>query len=185
MRRSREDAAETRRNIVEAASRLFRARGVAEVGVAETMNALGLTVGGFYKHFRSKDALVAEAIEAASLETTASLAADGDGDARRAAFAAYLSDAHVANPAYGCPVAALAGEAAHGGGAEREAMRQAIERALAGLGLERAKGERERRRLLAGFATAVGAVVLARALSGAKIGDELIGAVRAELLGEA
>ena len=65
MRRSREDTAETRRRILEVASRLFRSRGIASVSVADVMGELGLTVGGFYRHFASKDALVAEAIEAA------------------------------------------------------------------------------------------------------------------------
>jgi TetR/AcrR family transcriptional repressor of nem operon len=184
MRRSKEEAAETRRKIVEAASRLFRAQGVAEIGVADAMGALGLTVGGFYKHFASKEALVVEAIEAASLETTAALSDAPAAHGRRAALERYLSDAHIANPAYGCPVAALAGEAAHGAEAERGAMRRAVERSLAMLGFARGKGERERRRMLVDFSTAVGAVVLARALKGVETGDELIAAVRAELLGE-
>src|SRR5581483_9300711 len=66
MRRSREEAALTRRRIVEAASRLYRARGIDAVSVADVMGSLGLTVGGFYRHFDSKEALVIEAIAFAS-----------------------------------------------------------------------------------------------------------------------
>src|SRR5439155_6664982 len=114
MRRSREDTAETRKKIVTAASRLFRAHGIAAVSVADIMGSLGLTVGGFYRHFASKESLVAEAIEAASLETTGRHdAAARDADvARRATvlLEGYLSNAHRAHPDHGCPVAALGSE---------------------------------------------------------------------------
>ena len=70
MRRSREEAAATRARIVAVAARLFRARGIDATSVADVMSALGLTVGGFYRHFDSKEALVTEAIDAASRETT-------------------------------------------------------------------------------------------------------------------
>src|SRR3954449_7071426 len=107
MRRSREDAALTRQKIVDAASRLFRARGIAAVSVADVMGALGLTVGGFYRHFESKDALVAEAIEEASVQTTRAKNVRTDG---AAILAGYLSRSHVDSPGVGCPVAALATE---------------------------------------------------------------------------
>jgi len=61
MRKSREEAAETRKRIVQAAARQFREKGIAATGLAELMKAAGLTHGGFYKHFSSKDQLVAEA----------------------------------------------------------------------------------------------------------------------------
>jgi hypothetical protein len=57
LRRSREEAARTRRAAVKAASRLFRQRGIGAVGVDEVMAELGMTAGGFYRHFRSKEAL--------------------------------------------------------------------------------------------------------------------------------
>src|SRR6266496_2153201 len=70
VRRSREDTAATRAKIVAVAARMFRARGIDATSIADVMSALGLTVGGFYRHFDSKEALVAEAIDAASRETT-------------------------------------------------------------------------------------------------------------------
>src|SRR5260370_42416523 len=63
MRRSREEAAATRQRIVDTASHEFRENGIAETGLSELMGAAGLTQGGFYKHFDSKDQLVGEAIE--------------------------------------------------------------------------------------------------------------------------
>ena len=106
MRRSKEDAAQTRQDIVEAASRLFRKRGIGSVSVADVMGELGLTVGGFYRHFDSKDALAAEAIAFASESTTRG--------AREAVdvINAYVSLEHVKHPEAGCPVAALCSEIA-------------------------------------------------------------------------
>ncbi|MGH7888330.1 MAG: TetR/AcrR family transcriptional regulator, partial [Candidatus Binatia bacterium] len=65
MRRSREEAAKTRQEIVKAASTLLRERGLHGISVAELMSEIGLTHGGFYTHFDSKEALTAEAMEAA------------------------------------------------------------------------------------------------------------------------
>src|SRR5258708_20754902 len=61
MRRSREEAAETRRNIVKTAGIRFRQNGICETGLADLMGSAGLTHGGFYRHFDSKDRLVSEA----------------------------------------------------------------------------------------------------------------------------
>ena len=61
MRKSREEAAQTRKRIVTAASEEFRKNGIVATGLNDLMSAAGLTHGGFYKHFESKDQLVAEA----------------------------------------------------------------------------------------------------------------------------
>src|SRR6516164_5547214 len=109
MRKSRDEAAKTRRRIVEAASREFRKNGIVATGLNDLMKAAGLTHGGFYKHFESKDQLVAEA-------TTAALDALLEGMAAHptlnAAVAAYLSTRHRDNPASGCPLAGIGSELA-------------------------------------------------------------------------
>src|SRR5215469_12168115 len=91
MRKSREEAAQTRRRIVEAAACEFRKNWIVATGLSDLMKAAGLTHGGFYKHFASKDELVAEA-------TTAALDALLEGMVAhptvRAAVAAYLSNRH-------------------------------------------------------------------------------------------
>ena len=183
MRRSREEAAETRQNILETASRLFRARGIASVSVADIMGALQLTVGGFYRHFASKEALVVEAIEAASLETVARHGSTEPGAARlrraSALLDAYLSPAHRDHPEHGCPVAALCSEVAHEGPPTKEAFTRALGRLLSIVGEVTAgesRGARDRRLRIA--ASIVGAVVLARATSDAKLADDVLGAVR-------
>lgn len=111
MRRTREEAAETRRRAVETASRLYRERGIDATGIADVMSAIGMTVGGFYRHFDSKEALVVEACtrafdEARQAQETA-VASPEAPDALAALLRMYLSRAHRDAPASGCPVPAL------------------------------------------------------------------------------
>src|SRR5216684_2476087 len=93
MRKSREEAAQTRKRIVTAAAGEFRKNGIVATGLADLMTAAGLTHGGFYKHFESKDQLVAEACAEAVgvlIGKVKAAASAGPG----AAAAAYLSTAH-------------------------------------------------------------------------------------------
>src|SRR5262245_60342608 len=103
MRKSREEAAQTRRRIIEAAAREFRKNGIVATGLNDLMKAAGLTHGGFYKHFASKDQLVAEATTAALDALLEGMAAQPTSNA---AAAAYLSTHHRDNQASGCPLAA-------------------------------------------------------------------------------
>jgi TetR/AcrR family transcriptional repressor of nem operon len=106
--------AETRERIVRAAAAAIRARGYAGAGVAEVMADAGLTHGGFYAHFRSRDALLAEAAGAAGADGVAQLAriaaAAPAGHGLEALVDAYLSDRHVARPERGCALAAAGSE---------------------------------------------------------------------------
>jgi TetR/AcrR family transcriptional repressor of nem operon len=190
MRRSREDAAETRRRIVETASRLFRARGITAVSVADVMGALGLTVGGFYRHFASKEALVAEAIEAASDETASRHAKTREraagAEAASALLDAYLSRAHRDHAELGCPVTALCSEVAHESLPTREAFTKAIYRLLEVVGSVVPGDTKEARdRRLCTAASIVGAVVLSRATSDERLADDLLRAVRRGVLRDA
>ncbi len=110
MKVSKEKAAEHRAAIVAAAGRLFRERGFDKVGVAEITKAAGLTHGGFYGHFASKDALAAEACGAAFQESLGRLPADAASpDGPLAAFLArYLSQVHRDHPEAGCPMSVFA-----------------------------------------------------------------------------
>ncbi len=107
MKVSREQMAENRRRILDAASRLFRDKGFDAVSVAEVMKAAGLTHGGFYGHFSSKDDLIAQTLAHV-------LAADssGGGDLR-AYLDAYLWPRHRDNCAGGCPTVGLAAAIRH------------------------------------------------------------------------
>lgn len=111
MRYPAAETAEKHQRILDAASRLFRARGFADVSVAEIMKATGLTHGPFYNHFASKQALMAEAIAHASAQTFGRLAEAPPSQAGKAAYLqAYLSAAHRDDPGDGCVIAALASE---------------------------------------------------------------------------
>lgn len=102
--------------IVQAASRIMRRDGFSGVGVADVMKAAGLTHGGFYAHFDSREALLAEAVEAANREIVAVIEAElprlqSEGiSAFRALVELYLSDRHVQNCDRGCPMPALCAE---------------------------------------------------------------------------
>src|SRR5580693_7777229 len=109
MRKSREEAAQTRKRIVTAAAGEFRKNGIVASGLNDLMKAAGLTHGGFYKHFESKDQLVTEAcMEAVDTAIRERLAAAASEEA--GAAAAYLSTGHRDNPASGCPLSAIGSE---------------------------------------------------------------------------
>jgi TetR/AcrR family transcriptional regulator, transcriptional repressor for nem operon len=186
MRKSREAAAESRRNIVETAAKLLRERGLG-VGLADIMAAAGLTHGGFYRHFASKEALVAEVLQQALDEKAESLVArDGISarEALKAYVALYLSSAHVDNPGKGCPIAALGAEAARSDEAAR-ALAAGAEKLAANFAADLNGGSagdpmEARRRAVAMLASMVGAVVVARAVGDSPLRAEVLGALRAE-----
>ncbi|KWO43519.1 TetR family transcriptional regulator [Burkholderia sp. MSMB1459WGS] len=182
---SRQQAAENRSAIVAAAERLFRVRGVDAVGLTELMKEAGFTQGGFYNHFKSKDALVAEVMEKAMRDRADSPNA-GSLDAQ---VAAYLSSAHRDNVEAGCPLSGFAGDAprltdtargcyAHG----LAAYLDRLERMVATDG---ATPEQTRRDALAVFSQMVGALVLSRAIadSDPALADEILDAGRDALTG--
>src|SRR3954468_20702168 len=111
MRVSREQAAQNRERILDAAARLFRERGFEGIGVADLMKEAGLTHGGFYGHFESQGALMAQACTRASArsrERWTKLAQNAPGDPLTAIAGSYLTSKHRDNPGSGCLMAALA-----------------------------------------------------------------------------
>ena len=141
MRRSREEAAETRKRIVKAAAGEFRANGIVATGLADLMKAAGLTHGGFYKHFESKDQLVAEATADAVQELIGRMEAQ---PTIKAAVAAYLSAEHRDHPASGCPLSAIGSELARTDARTRDAVTAGFER-LVDLLAARSRGKNARR----------------------------------------
>src|SRR4029077_1838024 len=109
LRKSKEEAAETRRRIVAAAAGEFREHGIVAPGLADLMQAAGLTHGGFYKHFESKDQVVAEACAEAARVLREKLEAT---PSKGRVLGSYLSTRHRDDPAAGCPLAALGSELA-------------------------------------------------------------------------
>lgn len=178
-------------SIEAAASRLFRIRGLDAVSVADVMAAAGLTHGGFYGHFASKDALAAAACESA-FDAAADTwqrridAAASPSAARKRIAEGYLSPANCEPSAATCPTATLAADVARAGhdhpmrSAYVAGVRQQIETlaALAGSG----DPGRDRAEACVQLATMMGALLLARATHGDPLADEIAGAVRARLV---
>jgi TetR/AcrR family transcriptional repressor of nem operon len=116
MRKSKQETARTRKRIVDAAATEFRRRGIVATGLADLMSAAGLTHGGFYRHFDSKDELVAEACAVAMASTGETLASATRGTTKRqrlrTLLATYLSTSHRDKRHGACALAALGSELA-------------------------------------------------------------------------
>jgi TetR/AcrR family transcriptional regulator, transcriptional repressor for nem operon len=176
----------THKRIVAIASKRFREKGLAGFGIAELMKEAGLTVGGFYKHFDSRDELVAEAVSAAfGIWQRQKEAAESSGQSLSLAklIGDYLSDVHRKNPGAGCAFSALAPELAHSDKRTRaltsEQVRDDIE-LIAGL-LPGKDRRAARSRAILTFSALVGAMSLARAVSDEALSHEILEAA-ADLL---
>lgn len=177
MRVDKETKSANRESLLSAASRLLRERGVDGVGVAEISQAAGLTHGGLYRHFPSKEALVGAAVERTLMET-AEHAADMVNEDGLDAFAQfYLSPAHLENRAAGCAIAALGGDMARQDNDVRAAYARGVRAYLDALapaaGPDRADSLKE-------IAALIGAAVLARGLAGVDdaLANDVLTAVR-------
>jgi TetR/AcrR family transcriptional repressor of nem operon len=174
----------TRARIVEAASSAIRTRGAGGIGVAEIMEAAGLTHGGFYAHFASKDDLVSQAIALASEQSGARLGDAADsappGKKLQAVTDAYLGTHHFRNPERGCVIAALGSELARGDGPAHKTFRDSVRRRLAWLEeLAIGRTRVQRRRQAAGtLAAMVGALIVARAMGDSDEGEKYLADVR-------
>ena len=173
MRVTKEQMAEHRRRILDAAGRLFRDKGFEAVTVAEVMQAAGLTHGGFYGHFKSKDDLIAEALaHIRILHPKGATLADY--------AAGYLTEAHRQESAGGCSFAALGGDTIRQSAAARSALTDRLRRQIARL-TAIAPGESEaakRRAAIAAWSAMVGALVLARVSDDPELTRELLGDTR-------
>jgi TetR/AcrR family transcriptional regulator, transcriptional repressor for nem operon len=109
----------TRDRIVDAAAAAMRAKGIDGVSVADIMAEAGLTHGGFYAHFKSKEELLGAALRRASIQTIGILSKDPEIDA---VIDTYLSPGHVAHPEIGCPLAAMGSELARAGEKVRQGL---------------------------------------------------------------
>ena len=176
----------THRRIVETAARRLREVGYAALGVASVMRDAGLTHGGFYAHFASKDALLAEAIAEAGrdgLESLRRAVEDAPPDDRLAVLVdAYLSRLHQLHPELGCPLAALGTETARQDASVREAATGRLRELLGWIrGLRGADRTGPSAEMV--LSAAVGAMVLARVSTDRALGDALRRQVRDELKG--
>lgn len=171
--------------ILESAARLIRERGIGGARVADVMQGAGLTVGGFYAHFASKEALIDEALRRTGQQMRQRLFANLDAKpfAQRAEviLKRYLSAAHRDEAERGCPLPAVVGEVATSErehrsvlGAEIEAMAEQLQTQLL------TPSTLTSRQLSLGLiALMYGGLALARALAGSELSDEVLRACRA------
>ncbi len=171
---SQAQAIENRGRAVAAAAQLFRERGVNGTSVADLMKSIGLTTGGFYKQFPSKEALITEATHAAFGDLDLLLAqfdtAHDDHDTARGALVDfYLSAEHRDQPGTGCPAAGFAGDMAREptAGESRETYAAGVEQFAAWLSTDADDG-------LPMVATLVGAILLARATAGTELSEKIL-----------
>jgi len=182
MRVSREQASENRERVLDVAAKLFRERGFSGVGVAELMKEAGLTHGGFYGQFESKEDLMAQASARASeglLEWWRASAARSP-DPLSALVASYVSVSHRDEPGGGCIVSALGAEAAREGPKVRRVVADAAKsllETLAEVVPGKSKAEK-RQRAEVTLASMVGAIVLARAVDDETLSKEILRAVK-------
>src|SRR5258708_26165015 len=169
---------ETHKRIVAIASTRFREKGLAGFGIAELMKEAGLTVGGFYKHFESRDELVAEALgDAFGVWQRQKEAAECGGQPLTFArlIDDYLSDVHRKNPGAGCAFSALAPEIARSDKRTRALTSEQVRNDLELLaGLLPANKRAARSRAILTFSALVGAMSLARAVSDEVLSREIL-----------
>jgi TetR/AcrR family transcriptional regulator, transcriptional repressor for nem operon len=181
MRVSRIQAAENRETVINVASRLFRERGFDGIGLKDLMKAAGLTQGGFYKQFASKEDLAAQAsgraLESATLRWSAATAAKSE-DPLGAVIAFYLSPEHREEKMDGCPIVALGSDAARQGSDVKASFEAGIKAHLQILGrlIAETSGEEPKGKAMAILSTMVGALTLSRVVNDPDLAQAILDA---------
>jgi len=184
---SQADKSKSHERIVKAAAERFRENGVEGIGVADLMKIAGLSHGGFYRHFPSRDELVAEAVEHALADGGRRVAALGRPDrplTLKMLIEAYLSLAHRDRLATSCAVTTMAADIARSGDRARTAYSKQVESYLKLL-MELVGGankKTKRARAITVLATLVGAVSMARAVKEEKLSREILASAAQELI---
>ena len=173
MRKSNKEAARTREVIVAAAADHIRRTGIAEASLADVMAAAGLTHGGFYRHFRNKEHLVAEALSDAGDKSVEIIGHAMSKGGLNAAVDSYLSVEHRDAQTPICPFAALGCETARSGAEAKAAATETLEKLLVTLA-DGQTGPDARGDAIVTFATMLGAMTLARLTSDTPLSDEIL-----------
>ncbi|MDP3690941.1 TetR/AcrR family transcriptional regulator [Bradyrhizobium sp.] len=191
MRYSREHKLETHARIVRKASVRIREKGAHGIGVADLMKDAGLTHGGFYAHFDSREALVIEAFVYAmdrSTERWRKLAETTPPAKRMAAIVeSYLTPLHRDDPGHGCAITALGAEIARESSKTRKAFAAKLDQMVDMLAeqMPRVPRKAARKQALAALSTMVGALVLARIAGSGELSDDILAAGSDAALGRA
>jgi TetR/AcrR family transcriptional regulator, transcriptional repressor for nem operon len=183
MGHSQSEKEKNHQRIVEIAARKIRESGIDGPGVAEVMKEAGLTHGGFYKHFDSRDDLIADAVDAAIEQGQSDLnrAVEGAADPLAAFLEEYVSEKHRDAPGTGCTVVALGADAARSDPRVRASYGAQVENYITHMEGLLGGGEDARRKAIAAVTSMVGAVLISRAIDDADLSDEILAEVRAEV----
>ena len=187
MGHSQADKAQTHRRLVRTAAGQFRENGLDGISLAELMKLLGLTHGGFYKHFSSRDELVGEAVEYALAEGDQTmrelLFKDGKPDLARF-VGTYLSEAHRDSRSLGCTISALSADVARRGDELHAPFRDQIERNIGMLveALEGVPAGQRRSQALLLLSALYGALSMARATGDSRLSQEILRTVGGKVL---
>jgi TetR/AcrR family transcriptional repressor of nem operon len=186
MKVSRIQEAENHERILDVATRLFRERGIDGIGVSDLMKAAGLTHGGFYGHFKSKEDLVAQACARAVTrmrQNWTNVIDQSTGDPIEALAATYLTPKHRDGAGRGCPMAAIGSEIARQGPPVRRAFTDQLRPFLDYLSrnVQGHSNSLRRQKALATYASLVGALIVARAVDDADLSNEILSAVAATM----
>ncbi|MGW1725840.1 TetR/AcrR family transcriptional regulator [Streptomyces sp. NPDC002306] len=184
MGHSQAEKAASRERVLRIAARKVRAEGVTRPGVADLMKEAGLTHGGFYKHFASRDDLISQASAVALAEGTAKMeraARKNEQDPRAGLIDAYLAKQHRDAPATGCALVTLGAAAGRGDQHFKEAYEEQV-RAYLDLiaGLDDSGGEARAEAMLT-LSALVGATLMSRAMADPELSDELLETVADQL----
>jgi TetR/AcrR family transcriptional regulator, transcriptional repressor for nem operon len=191
MRYSKEHKQETHTRIVKKAAVLLREKGAHGIGVADLMREAGLTHGGFYAHFDSREALVIEAFAYAmdrSTERWRQIVAQTPADKRLATIVeSYLTSVHRDDPGHGCAVPALGAEIARESPKTRKAFANKLDQMLDMIAEQMPDVPRKtaRKQAMATLATMAGTLVLARVAGNSELSDDILAAGREATLGHA
>ncbi|UWU73607.1 TetR/AcrR family transcriptional regulator [Bradyrhizobium huanghuaihaiense] len=189
MRYSREHKQETHDRIVKKASVRLREKGAHGIGVADLMKEAGLTHGGFYAHFDSREALVIEAFAYAmdrSMEHWRKITGEASPEKRLALIAeAYLSALHRDNPGHGCSIPSLGAEIARESPKTRKAFAGKLDEMIEMMTdyVPNQPRKAARKQAIATLATMAGTMLLARIAGSSELSDEVLKAGRDSALG--
>lgn len=182
MRYSEEHKAQTHQRIIEEAARLFRQDGVGATGLQPLMKSLGLTHGGFYAHFKSKDALVETALQHIAEQLDDATAQLNDTAAPlRSLIASYLSSRHRAEPGVGCPLPTMSAELGQRG-TPSAITDDIVHNRLATIEAGLAQDAADQAVLI--LSAMVGALLLSRSVADPQLSDRILKTTRAQLLGQ-
>jgi TetR/AcrR family transcriptional repressor of nem operon len=183
MGHSRASKREHHDEIVGVAASRFREDGIDRVGVADLMHDAGLTHGGFYRHFESRDQLVAEGVERALHDGGQAMAAVAESphDPLAAVIDAYLSLAHRDNLGTSCAVTTLAADVARSSPRARAAYTDQVGVYIDMLERLLPPGTRDRATAITALSTLIGAVSMARAVNDEPLSEEILASVASQL----